>query len=218
MSYSRAHPSSRYLELQNLYQTMHERGESFLGIPPEKTFPGSSLRAQAGRIRRLIVQTGALAVLDYGSGKGMQYETSAIRDDAGKVWPSVIDFWDVDEVVCYDPCYAPYSNLPSGTFDGVICTDVLEHCPEEDIPWIIEEMFSYATRFVFANVACYPARKRLPTGENAHCTIQPVEWWRTLIDGIAARHPGVVWEVWVQSRVDGPQGAQYVEDKLGNAA
>ena len=196
---------------------MHEQGEPLRGIPPEKTFPGKSLAPQAASIKRLIVQTGALAVLDYGSGKGMQYETRAIRDDAGKVWPSVIDFWGVDEVVCYDPCYAPYRNLPSGTFDGVICTDVLEHCPEEDIPWIIEEMFSYATRFVFANVACYPARKRLPTGENAHCTIQPVEWWRTLIEGIAARHPGVVWEVWVQSRVDGPQGAQYVEDMIGNA-
>jgi len=217
MSYSRAHPSSRYLELQNLYRTMHERGESFLGIPPEQTFPGSSLRPQAERIKRLIVQTGALAVLDYGSGKGRQYESNAIREDAGKAWPSVIDFWGVDEVVCYDPCYAPYCKLPSGTFDGVICTDVLEHCPEEDIPWIIEEIFSYATRFVFANVACYPARKRLPTGENAHCTIRPVEWWRTLIEGIAERRPGVVWEVWIQSRVDGPQGAQYVEEKLGNA-
>jgi len=217
MNYSRAHPSTRYLDLQNLYRTMHEQGESFLGIPPEKTFPGSSLRPQVERIKRLIVTTGALTVLDYGSGKGMQYELGSIRDGAGKVWPSVIDFWGVDEVVCYDPCYAPYSKLPSGTFDGVICTDVLEHCPEEDIPWIIEEIFSYATRFVFANVACYPARKRLPTGENAHCTIQPLEWWRMLIEGIAARRPGVVWEVWIQSRVDGSQGAQYVEDKVGNA-
>ena len=142
MSYSRAHPSSRYLELRNLYCTIHERGESFLGIPPERTFPGSSLRAQAERIK---------------------------------------------------------------------------HCPEQDIPWIIEEIFSYATRFVFANVVCYPARKRLPTGENAHCTIKPVEWWGTLIEGIAERRPSVVWEVWIQSRVDGPQGAQYVEEKVGNA-
>jgi len=218
MSYSRAHPSPRYLELRSLYRTMHEQGEPLRGIPPEKTFSGKSLAPQAANIKRIIVGTGARTVLDYGSGKGMQYETSAIRDDAGKVWPSVIDYWGVDEVECYDPCYAPYSKLPSGTFAGVVCTDVLEHCPEEDIPWIIEEMFSYATRFVFANVACYPARKRLPTGENAHCTIQPVEWWKSLIEGIAARRAGVVWEVWIQSRVDGPQGAKYVEDKLGNSA
>ena len=135
---------------------------------------------------------------------------------AGGEWPSVMDYWDVDEVVCYDPCYPPFSKYPGGKFDGVISTDVLEHCPEEDIPWIIDEIFSFATRFVFANVACYPARKRLPTGENAHCTIQPVEWWKHLIEGIAASYPGVTWEVWIQSRVDGPQGSRLVEQRIGN--
>ena len=66
---------------------------------------------------------------------------------------SVLDYWDLDEVYRYDPCYAPYSRLPEGRFDGVIATDVLEHCPEEDLPWIVGEMFSYAQRFVFASVA-----------------------------------------------------------------
>jgi len=217
MRYSRANPSPRYTELQQLYCQMHEEGERFLGVPPEKTFPGSSLPAQAGRIKRLIVQTGALTVLDYGSGKGRQYEPHTIRDASGATWADVIDYWGVDEVVCYDPCYAPFSRLPSGTFDGVICTDVLEHCPEEDIPWIVEEIFSYATRFVFANVACFPARKRLPTGENAHCTIRPAAWWQALLEEAAARRPGIAWEVWVQSSVEGPQGPQYSELRFGNA-
>jgi hypothetical protein len=54
----------------------------------------------------------------------------------------------------------------------VISTDVLEHCPGKvNVPWIVDEMFGYATRFVFANVAVIPAGKRLPNGENAHCTI-----------------------------------------------
>jgi hypothetical protein len=217
MKYSRANPSTRYLELRDLYREMHEQGERFLGIPPEQTFLGSSLDPQAARIKRLISATGALTVLDYGSGKGRQYDPHSIRDGAGGVWSDVIDYWGVDEVVCYDPCYAPYSKLPDGTFDGVISTDVLEHCPEEDMPWIIEEIFAYARRFVFANVACYPARKRLPTGENAHCTIRPVEWWKALTEGIAERQPDVVWEVWIQSSVDGPQGARLVEQKIGNA-
>jgi hypothetical protein len=66
----------------------------------------------------------------------------------------------------------PFSALPEGRFDGVVCTDVLEHCPEEDLPWIVGELFGYARLFVFANVACYPAAKKLPNGENAHCTIR----------------------------------------------
>ena len=216
MSYSRANPSPRYLELQNLYRTMHAEGEKFLGVPPEETFPGKSLNPQVHRIKALIQKTGALTILDYGSGKGKQYDPWLIKDGAGVEWPSVMDYWDVDEVVCYDPCYPPYSKYPSGKFDGVISTDVLEHCPEEDIPWIIDEIFSLASRFVFANVACYPARKRLPTGENAHCTIKPVEWWRELIERIAVRHLGMVWEVWIQWRVDTPQGSKLVEERIGS--
>ena len=79
----------------------------------------------------------------------------------------------------------------------MICTDVLEHCPEDDVPWIVDELFGYANMFVFANVACYPAHKVLPNGENAHCTIQPPEWWERLFGDTAKRHGSVDWEVWV---------------------
>lgn len=71
-----------------------------------------------------------------------------------------------NEVVCCDPC-APFSDLPSGTFDGAICTGVHEQCPERDISWIVEK--------------------------------------------IVRRYPGVVWQVWIHSRVDGAQGPQFVE-------
>ena len=52
---------------------------------------------------------------------------------------------------------------------------------------IVAEIFSYARRFVYVNVACYPAEKRLPNGENAHCTVRPPEWWAKLY-GDAARY------------------------------
>jgi hypothetical protein len=196
---------------------MHEQGESFLKIPAAETFPGSSLARQAERIKRLVQLTGAQVILDYGSGKGRQYDPQTMHDGKNGKRQSIIDYWDVEEVVCYDPAYAPYSKLPEGKFHGVISTDVLEHCPEEDIPWIIAEIFGYAERFVFANVACYPARKRLPTGENAHCTIKPAHWWRELVEGIAGRHPGLRWEFWIQSQVEGPQDRTLVEQKVGNA-
>lgn len=212
--FTRDHPSPRYHELVSLYRQMHEHGEQFLGTRAAETFPGLSLDAQIARIKALIARTGAQTVLDYGCGKGQQYQPRRISDGNGGQWPSVIDFWGVDEIVCYDPCYEPYSKLPEGKFDGVISTDVLEHCPEQDVPWIIDEIFGYATRFVFANVACYPARKRLPNGENAHCTIKPIEWWRDLVRDIAVRHADVIWEFWVQSQVDTPDGKQAIEQKI----
>ena len=175
------------------YCTMHAEGERFLGVPAEHTFSGISLMPQAQDIKRLIRQTAARSVLDYGSGKGRQYLPQRIELDGGR-WESVQDYWDVDYVRCYDPCFALFSELPAEQCDGVISTDVLEHCPEDDLPWIVDEMFGFARTFVFLTIACHLARKRLPNGENAHCTIKPLDWWQDLLRRVAARHPGIVWE------------------------
>jgi hypothetical protein len=176
--YTRTSPSPRYRRLVEQYQLMHLHGDQHLGIAPENTFPGQSLPKEAPRIKRLIKQTGAKTILDYGAGKGQQYWPRRVRDeDEGIEYADIRSYWGVAEVRCYDPGYAPFTQLPAGSFDGVVCTDVLEHCPEEDIPWILDELFGYADKFVYANVACFPARKRLPSGGNAHCTIRPVKWW-----------------------------------------
>lgn len=215
MGYSRNQPSPRYNELIAQYRQMHIEGERFLGIPPDQTFPGKSLIPQADRIKRLIEATRSEAILDYGSGKGMQYGISPFVVAGVGQWPSIVEYWDISEVTCYDPCFEAFNHLPEGRFDGVICTDVLEHCPEEDIEWVIDEIFSYADKFVFANVACYPAAKRLPSGENAHCTIRPVEWWARLLKEVTSRHPQLQWEVWVQFKVPEAGGA-LIEERLAS--
>lgn len=199
MIFTRSNPSPRYRELQAMYRQLHEEGEKQMNLPAEKTFNGMSLLPQIARIKALIDRTDARTILDYGAGKGQQYGQMQLPAPDGSMFDGVIDFWGVDNVHCYDPAYLPYSVLPQGRFDGVVCTDVLEHCPEQDIPWIIDEIFSYADRFVYANVACYPARKHLPNGENAHCTIQPGGWWEDIIRTVSQRYPEVVWNVWVQA-------------------
>jgi hypothetical protein len=198
MSYTRQEPSARYTALIKMYRDMHLHGERFRGIPAMKTFDGHSLRKETERIKRLVTLTGAQTILDYGSGKGLQYDPKPIVIEGEGEWDGVIDYWGVDEVTCYDPAYPPYSELPHGTFDGVVSTDVLEHCPEEDIEWILREIFSYADRFVYLAIACYPARKLLPNGENAHCTIRPPEWWKDMLVQTAAERKGVCWEAWLE--------------------
>lgn len=194
-AYTRSSPSPRYRALLDAYRQMHAQGEPHLGIAAQDTFPGKSLARQAGHIRRLIDLTGAETILDYGSGKGLQYRPQKIIDgESGTEYPDICSYWGVDSVHCYDPGHAPFAQLPQERFDGVICTDVLEHCPEEDMAWIVDELFSFARRFVFANVACFPAQKRLPSGENAHCTIRHPKWWRELIESCAAAYPGIAYE------------------------
>ncbi len=194
-TYSRAAPSPRYRRLIEQYRLMHMQGEAHLGIPPEDTFPGKSLPRQAPHVKRLIRRTQARTILDYGSGKGRQYWPLRMMDpDEGVDYPDIKSYWGVSDIRCYDPAYPPLAELPPGTFDGVVCTDVLEHCPEEDIPWILEELFGFARRFVFANVACFPAQKRLPSGGNAHCTIKPAKWWEEEIACAARSNPAVLYE------------------------
>ncbi len=198
MEYSRLAPSPRYTELVAMYRQLHEEGEKLLGIPPAETFNGHGLLLHSSRIKRLIESTGAASLLDYGSGKGRQYAMQNVNIPGDGVRESVQDYWNVDFVHCYDPAYPPFSKRPEGRFGGVIATDVLEHCPAEDMAWIIDDLFDYAELFVFAHIACYPAQKHLPNGENAHCTIKPEAWWQDLFRAAAARRQGVAWTIVLQ--------------------
>lgn len=191
--FTRSSPSPRYGELLSQYRHLHMHGEQRMNLPAEKTYNGRSLPRHAPRIKALVEKHQAHTLLDYGAGKGHQYRPLEIRLGDGRVYGSIPEFWGVT-VTCYDPAYEPYSRMPVGSFDGVISTDVLEHCAEQDMPWILHEMFSYARRFVFANVACYAAMKHLPNGENAHCTVQPSAWWQEQLNRVSAAHPHVRYE------------------------
>ena len=190
--YSRSSPSPRYHHLVEQYVEMHIHGEPFRQIAAEHTFSGGSLLRQCVvAIKKLIDEQSARTILDYGAGKGRQYEPLIVKTSDGRRFESVQEFWGVASITCYDPGYPPFRRLPQGPFDGVVCTDVLEHCPEDDLPWIMDEIFGFAGKFVFANVACYPALKHLANGENAHCTVQPPAWWDALVRQVAQRHPHV---------------------------
>ena len=46
---------------------------------------------------------------------------------------------------------------------------------------VMKEIFEMAQKFVYLNIAMYPAITVLPNGENAHCTLKPKEWWNEKI-------------------------------------
>lgn len=199
MAYTRSAPSEHYRRMLELYRTLHAEGEKTLGLNAQETYPGIHALRHARRIKELIDSTGAKSVLDYGAGKGFQYDLADVEIPGAGRWPGLLDYWDVEEMRCFDPCYEPFNKLPAEKFDGVISTDVLEHCTEEDIPWIVAEIFSFAKSFVFATVACYPAKTTLPNGENAHTTIRPQEWWTAIFAEAARAHPEVRWHLLVET-------------------
>ncbi len=202
--YTRDNPSPEYLAMVQMYETLHTAGEQSEGKSAEETFPGKMLVGHVREIKALIDRTGARDLLDYGAGKGLAYGERNLRIDNQLTVSSLQDYWGVDEIRCYDPGHAPFAELPDRPYDAVISTDVLEHITEPDVPWVIEEMFSLARKFVFANVACYPAVKHLPNGQNAHCTLHPPEWWAGLVHGIAMRHTDVSYR-FVMTDKSGPR-------------
>jgi hypothetical protein len=180
--FSRENTSVFGAELIQQYQSIHNHNAALRGGRLTKSF--ASVAAP-------IKTSGATTILDYGSGKAQHYDApgdggveNCMRTYSG--WPGV-------KVRCFDPGHAPFSALPQGTFDGVISTDVVEHLAPEDVPWVLDEMFSYAEKFVYVIAACYPAKLILPNGLNAHTVLQPPAWWREQMMLAGRRHPGTKW-------------------------
>ncbi|HUF86905.1 MAG TPA: class I SAM-dependent methyltransferase [Thermohalobaculum sp.] len=189
--FTKERPSRRFAEMLELNRRMHDQGAAELDLSAQETFDGHSLEKHESEIAKLIADTGAKSLLDYGAGKASRYAALPGEGESGRVkahpkWPGVT-------VTCYDPGYAPFAEPVEGRFDGVISTDVLEHIPDDDIGWVLDEMFAAADKFVYAVAACYPARKTLPNGENAHCTVLPPAWWKLQMQMAARRNPGVHW-------------------------
>ena len=56
-----------------------------------------------------------------------------------------------------------------------------------------DEIFQASRRFIYVVAACYPARKFLPDGQNAHCTVEPPAWWESQVEAASRRNPGIQW-------------------------
>ena len=149
-------------------------------------FPGISIRRYVDRIKNLIDLTETKTMLDYGCGKGLQYTDSKLMAKHGG-FPQ--DKWGILPEL-YDPAVEKYNVLPEVVYDGVICTDVLEHVPEESTDFVIESALSKATKFAFFSIATYLGRdikEILPNGEQPHITVKTPEWWtekfKTILEG-----------------------------------
>jgi hypothetical protein len=205
---SRSNPSARYKELVTMYRQMHDHGDASNNIAPVMMFSGHSMPGNAPKIKQHIERTGAKTLLDYGCGKGLQYQVNNINIPGVGVVHSMREYLGNPILTLFDAGYQPYSNIPTGTFDGVICTDVLEHIPEDDIGWVLDELFGYADKFLYANIACYPAKKTMPNGENAHCTVKPPVWWGERIRAASKKKPSLSFSFWMSFyQPDGQMGS-----------
>jgi mitochondrial fission protein ELM1 len=97
-----------------------------------------------------------------------------------------------------------FADLPKGgppdEFDGVVCAEGLEHLPDEDVPWVVEELFTRARRFVYVSIEEPADPRTLPDGRVLESGERGWAWWSPLFEKAGARHPGVNWKLAVCRR------------------
>lgn len=125
---------------------------------------GRSSEVMVGYIQRPLDDLPKIrSVLDFGCGQ------SRLVDWIGAI--------NGAKVYRYDPAIPEFAEMPVDKVDLVICTDVMEHIPEEDVSDILATIRSLS-KHAFFNISVRSAKEILPNGENAHCTVQPPPWWR----------------------------------------
>lgn len=145
-----------------LNRKLHKRGETI--------FAGHSIVPHLPKIAKLVERHRALNLLDYGCGKATQYRDLAVHKSWGGIKP-----------VLFDVGVPRFSVRPETIFDGVICTDVMEHIAEEDVDSILQDVITFAAKFVFLSISTVPAKKWTDSGENVHLTVRPSNWWEAKI-------------------------------------
>lgn len=126
-------------------------------------------RYSGGDIEALIRRYNPRSALDYGCGKGTVAQT----------------FVEVDWAE-YDPGIPGKDVKPSGMYDLVTCTDVMEHVEAAHVPGVIKDLNKYTKTALFVDIACYPTGKLFGEGpykgQDLHITLMEPEEWIELFE------------------------------------
>lgn len=117
-------------------------------------------------IKKLVDKYQVKSLLDYGCGKAIHHVEKDLYTSIG-----------VKSVALYDPAIPEFSKLSENVFDCVVCIDVLEHIPEQNLKHVFDQINNRAKYFIFFTISCNPSRDILSTGENAHITQKSTDWW-----------------------------------------
>jgi SAM-dependent methyltransferase len=132
---------------------MHSKGQFFRG---SKTF---------GSIQPFFKQYQPTSVLDFGCGHG------ALMASIQQAYPDM-------QVEGYDPGNPDHNRIPKRSFDAVVSADVFEHIEPEHLAETLRMISDKMIVAGWFRIACYPAKKHLPDGRNAHLIVESPAWWQ----------------------------------------
>lgn len=144
------HPKMK--ELIHQYQLLHESHKGY----------GTTGENQLLLFGVFINLLRPKSVLDYGSGKSKLVEK--------------ISYVVKPKTYRYDPAIPELSVLPVDNVDLVLCTDVLEHIPEEFVDEFIDDLYRLSENALLS-ISTRMSGNSLPDGRPCHLTVRPCSWW-----------------------------------------
>ena len=100
------------------------------------------------------------------------------------------------------------------TYDGVVLSADLSVWPKQDLPWILDEVFARAGRFVVGTVHV-PEAARGSRGSRRMAMAKAAEWWSWALRAASAHYPEVCWRFALAPDLD--SGIEDVEFCRGGA-
>jgi cyclopropane fatty-acyl-phospholipid synthase-like methyltransferase len=137
---------------------------------PKKPLYGNGYNSNIidlNHLNKFLQTHSSKTILDYGCGKG-----------------DLIKYLN-ESYNCYgyDPAVDEYNNEHKDkNFDTIVCLDVLEHIPENELKYLFDHIKSYNAKTLYFNVSTRYAKTLLPDGRNCHETVKPQKWWDDLFN------------------------------------
>jgi hypothetical protein len=140
-------------EYQAQLAKMHSRGQFVRGSK------------MLGAMRPFIDQYLPASIMDFGCGHG------ALMASISQAYPNI-------RVEGYDPGNSEHNRMPKRSFDAVVSADVFEHIEPAHLASTLQLISGKIQVAGWFRIACYPAKKHLPDGRNAHLIVESPDWWR----------------------------------------
>lgn len=150
----------------------------------EPLLPAEHWEEVVESVHELVVQSGARAILlcGFARRRGGQSLAQALRARSGGLAVTSADFMD----------FAGTDHTPS---DGVVCPDALAYVPDEDVPWVLQELFARARLFVCVVVVNSTRTQQRVHGRSSVGWSRDESWWLTRLAAVGARYPGLHWRL-----------------------
>lgn len=151
---------------------------------------GTSARKHKANVERLISAIGAKCLIDYGCGKG----------ELARVLEETIHSRGL--FLCeYDPGIEGKDSRPAGSYDLLVCLDVMEHLEEQYLQDVMEHFKDLIGKLGFFVISNRYAKAVLPDGRNAHLIVKGPDWWesvfQTYFDRVVMKQNGVRSETYI---------------------